>query len=91
MTDDRIRCTDCRELSATKRCRVAMRGERKDVAHDYAPAEPDLPHRCVWYAPLPGPRDQRMGYERFAAMWAEYKAWEDAAKAGRLASERRRS
>ena len=73
MNDDRVICTDCRELSKLGRCWVAQRGERKDVASDYGPAV-DLPRRCEFFAPKPIAADQRLGCERFPLRWNEYKA-----------------
>jgi len=73
--DDRILCTACRELAPSGRCRAAARRERIDVAEDYAPAEVDLPRRCVFYAPLDQADDLRSGRERFPTLAAEYDAW----------------
>lgn len=73
MKDDRICCNDCRDLSPTGRCRVAMRGERKDVSSHYGPDDPARPQRCIWFGPKPGATDQRIGIELFPVLWREYK------------------
>src|SRR5690349_10857415 len=75
IADDRTLCAACRELASSGRCRAAARRERIDVAEDYAPAEVDLPRRCVFYASLEHAEVQRSGRERFPVLAAEYDAW----------------
>jgi len=70
--DDRILCTDCRELAPNGNCRAAMRRERRDVRRDYGQAELDLPHRCEFFRAKPDAEDQRSGRERYPTMYADY-------------------
>ena len=71
--DDRVFCTDCREYSKSGRCLSAARGERRDVASSYSPADVDLPKRCVFFSPKDGAKDDRLGCERYPILWKEYK------------------
>lgn len=74
MNDDRIFCTDCRELAWNGDCLSAKEGRRLDVRQRYGHADIDLPHRCPFFLAKKGAEDQRSGRERFPWLFAEYEA-----------------
>ena len=63
LDDDRIRCTQCVNLTPRGRCQAAQRGEINRTSR----FEPmiDKPQRCVGYAPGPDDPDRRRGSERW--------------------------
>jgi hypothetical protein len=61
--DDRRCCNQCRNLMTNGRCRAARRGEI-ETARDFMPV-PNLPRRCVGYAPRLDDPDRRSGRERW--------------------------
>lgn len=72
--DDRILCTDCRELARNGDCLAARERRREDVSKYYGPADVDLPRRCEHFLPRRDAEDQRSGRERFQVLWLEYEA-----------------
>ena len=74
MIDDRILCTDCRELRRNGDCLAARERRRLDVSEYYGHGAIDLPWRCEFFAALPGAEDQRTGAERYPDLYAEYEA-----------------
>jgi hypothetical protein len=72
--DDRILCTDCRELRRNGDCLAARERRRLDVSEYYGHGAIDLPWRCEFFAPKPGAADQRSGRERYPTLYAEYEA-----------------
>ena len=74
MIDDRILCTNCRELRRNGDCLAARERRRLDVSEYYGPSELDLPRRCEFFAAKPAAVDQRSGAERYPDLYAEYAA-----------------
>jgi hypothetical protein len=70
--DDRILCTDCRELRRNGDCLAARERRRLDVSEYYGHGDVDLPWRCEFFAAKPGAADQRTGAERYPDLYAEY-------------------
>lgn len=68
--DDRIRCTDCSQLSMSGVCRAAGPKGKPVVANrGYQPVR-DLPRRCEGFAPYGDNPDQRRGFKRWPGLAA---------------------
>jgi len=72
--DDRIFCTNCRELHRNGDRLAARERRRLDVSEYYGHGDVDLPWRCEFFAPKSDAADQRTGAERYPDLYAEYVA-----------------
>ena len=68
--DDRIRCTDCRQLASSGVCRAAGPQRKPVVANrGYQPIK-DMPRRCEGFTPYGDNPNQLRGFERWPGLAA---------------------